>query len=86
MTQFKDGHRNTKFFHSYVKEKSRKLRIIEITSSLKESQDIGEETVNAFNEQFKETSTCVYYFMIDCLPNILIEEKRGEMDKTLTVE
>lgn len=53
MTWFKEGDWNTKFFHSYVKGR-KKLRITEIKNSqgilLKESQEIGEEAVNAFTE------------------------------------
>lgn len=90
MIQFKEGDRNTKFIHSYVKGKRRKLRITEIkivkSILLNELQEIGEEAVNAFSEQFRETSTDTNHSVIDCLPKIITDGHRSEMDKTLTVK
>lgn len=56
MAWFKDGDKNTKFFHSYVKRRKRKLRINEIKNDqdfmLRDSQEIGEEAIRVFTDQF----------------------------------
>lgn len=53
-----DGDKNTKFFHSYVKGRRRKLHIGEIISSqgetLSEENTIGDEAVRFYSQQFQD--------------------------------
>ncbi|KAH0679808.1 hypothetical protein KY284_020893 [Solanum tuberosum] len=56
MRWFKDGDRNTKFYHTYVKGRRKKLHIGEIQSNhgdvFKTNDQIGEATVDFFGDQF----------------------------------
>lgn len=58
MRWFEDGDRNTKFFHSYVKERRRKLNIsetqIEQDDIISLGKNIGAEVVTYYEGQFKE--------------------------------
>lgn len=87
MTWFKDGDRNTKFFHSYVIGRRRKLIINEIKNAkdaiLKETREIGDEAVRVFKEQFSEQGTSEEYIMIYNLPKLITEDQRIDMDNTL---
>jgi len=57
MRWFTDGDRNTRFFHSYVKGRRMKPHIEKITTEqgviLESNQQIGEEAVEIFVEQFR---------------------------------
>ncbi|XP_049368194.1 uncharacterized protein LOC125833087 [Solanum verrucosum] len=68
MRWFTDGDRNTKFFHAYVKGRRRKLKIREIKTiqgdTINSPQNIGEEVVNVFRDQFKETQETVDFSML----------------------
>lgn len=58
MCWFKDRDRNTKFFHSYVKWRRWKMSKDEIPNNQRDIisgiQNIGEEIVKVFKEQFNE--------------------------------
>lgn len=67
MACFKDGDRNTKFFHSHVKGRTRKLIINEIINyqdvTLQEAREISDETNKVFTKQFTEQGTIEDYFI-----------------------
>ncbi|KAH0692608.1 hypothetical protein KY285_019705 [Solanum tuberosum] len=90
MRWFKEGDSNTKFFHAYVKGRRRKLNIKEIKTGqgdiINSAQNIGEEAVNVFREQFKETHEATDYTMIQCIPRIITEEQNQEMERVPTKE
>lgn len=81
MTWFKNGDKNTKFFHSYVNRRRRKLRISEITSldgdTLNTEENIGNEVVNYFHNQFSQEYHPRKYEMLSCIPK-LISRKDNE--------
>ncbi|KAH0650564.1 hypothetical protein KY284_030476 [Solanum tuberosum] len=90
MRWFKEGDSNTKFFHAYVKGRRRKLNIKKIKTGqgdiINSAQNIGEEAVNVFREQFKETHEATDYTMIQCIPRIITEEQNHEMERVPTKE
>lgn len=60
MRWFNDGDRNTKFSHSYVKGRRRRLQLNEIVDDqgvlLKNTTNIEETVVKVFEKQFKENT------------------------------
>ncbi|KAK6803878.1 hypothetical protein RDI58_001662 [Solanum bulbocastanum] len=86
MRWFTDGDRNTKFFHSYVKGRKRKLQLNEIIDGqvvlYKESKDIGEVIAKVFEQQFKEKTFNYDYTMIDCIHKLITAEQQENMNKT----
>ncbi|WMV59326.1 hypothetical protein MTR67_052711 [Solanum verrucosum] len=90
MKWFKDGDRNTKFFHAYVKGKRRKLQVKEIRTRqgdiINSPHNIGEEAVNVFKEQFMETSEEYNLEVLECIPKLIKEEENEEMGKMPTKE
>lgn len=84
MKWFIDGDRNTKFFHSYVKGRRRRLQLNEILDEqsvlLKDKKDIGEAAVKVFEQQFKESNFNADYAMIDCIPKLITVEQQQRID------
>lgn len=80
MKWFSDGDRNTIFFHSYVKERRRRLQINEIQDGqemmLKDAKSIGEEAVKVFKEQFTEGIVNEDQTMLEYIPKIITEEQK----------
>lgn len=58
MNWLKDGDRNTKFFHIYIKGRRKKLKIAEIQTEqgnvITTSEGIGAEAVTFLENQFEE--------------------------------
>lgn len=85
MKWFSEGDKNTKFFHSYVKGRRRKLHIseIEITSgqTVQTVQQIGEAAVSHFAEQFQEEDYDRDVDMLNHIPNIITEVENEEMSR-----
>lgn len=76
--------------YSYVKKRKRMLRINEIKNDqnivIRDSQEIGDEAVRVFENQFAETENDRDYSMLQCLLKIIIEEQIEEMDRDLIVQ
>ncbi|XP_049399723.1 uncharacterized protein LOC125863750 [Solanum stenotomum] len=83
MKWFKEGDRNTKFFHAYVKGKRRKLQVVDILTNqgdkISTTQNIGEEAVNAFREKFRENQETTNYDMLEYIPTLINEEQNADM-------
>ncbi|WMV07615.1 hypothetical protein MTR67_001000 [Solanum verrucosum] len=83
MRWFQNGDMNTKFFHAHVNERRRKLQISEIKTkqgdTVTTTQNIGEEAVSVFKEQFMETNEPTDYSMLDSIPKMITEEQKEEM-------
>lgn len=83
MQWFKDGDRNSKFFHAYVKGRRKKLLIQKIENkqgvTLDKSQEIGEEAVRVFQEQFRENGGPDDYHMLGHIPRLITEEENNYM-------
>ncbi|XP_015158226.1 uncharacterized protein [Solanum tuberosum] len=90
MKWFVDGDRNTKFFHSYVKGRRKKLHLAEICNEhgvmVKTNQQIGQAAISFFSEQFKAEETSQDYSMLRHIPKLVTEEENEEMIKLPTQE
>lgn len=90
MKWFTDGDKNIKIFHSYVKERRRKLQVIEIQTSqgdiITSLQNIRKEAVNVFKDQFKETQSYVNHDMLECIKRAITTEQNEMMDRMPTKE
>ncbi|XP_019251178.1 PREDICTED: uncharacterized protein LOC109230104 [Nicotiana attenuata] len=75
MTWFKDGDRNTKFFHAQVRERRKMLQLKRIKDSrgiwIEEDEKIAEEAVNFYNEQFTESVVPSNFHIMEHVPRIL---------------
>lgn len=86
---FEKGDRNTKFFHSYVKGRRRKLNISEIQIEQGDriclGKNIKAEAVAYYERQFKDAST-EDYSMLDCIPHLVIEMQNDELTEVPEVD
>lgn len=85
MHWFKEGDRNTNFFHSHVKGKRKGLWIQNIEDKqdnvLNSDQKIGEKAVRIFQNQFKQDSQQQKFEYINCIPRIRTEKDRINMER-----
>lgn len=85
MNWLKKGDRNTKFFHSFVKGRRKKLSIQNIEDSqgrlLEYAQEIGEEAINIFKEQFSKSNEYASTEALDIIPKLLSYDDRKQMDR-----
>ncbi|XP_060170581.1 uncharacterized protein LOC132601517 [Lycium barbarum] len=83
MKWFNDGDRNTKFFHSYVKDRRNKLTLKRIQDPsgtwLENEVDIGSEAIRFFESQFSEENSGRDYanILAKVLPNIISHNQTG---------
>ncbi|KAK6796405.1 hypothetical protein RDI58_004106 [Solanum bulbocastanum] len=90
MQWFKERDRTTKFFHSYVKGRRRKLMISEIQTeqgdTICTTQKIGEEVVKVFKEKFIEDPREEDHSILEVIPKIITLEQNREMTRPPTEE
>ncbi|WMV51940.1 hypothetical protein MTR67_045325 [Solanum verrucosum] len=90
MKWFVEGDKNSKFFHSYVQGKRRKLHITEIHNVhgniLTDDTRIGEEAITVFQQQFMETNINQDYSMLDYIPLLISGEDNDAMIKLPDME
>lgn len=90
MRRFKEGDRNMKFFHAYVRGRRIKLRINEIQDKqeeiLQKTDLIGEEAVRAFTKQLSKEKRPEDYSMLEFILNIILEEQNQHMTRPPTQE
>ncbi|KAH0720013.1 hypothetical protein KY284_005043 [Solanum tuberosum] len=88
MKWFKEGDRNIKFFHAYVKGNRRKLQVVDILTDqgdkISTTQNIGEEAVNVFKEQFRENQETTNYDMLEYFPTLINEVQNADMGRMPT--
>ncbi|XP_019229533.1 PREDICTED: uncharacterized protein LOC109210559 [Nicotiana attenuata] len=81
MAWFKDGDRNTKFFHAQVRGRRKRLQLKRIKDSrgtwIEEQKDIAEAAVEFYKEQFNESVVPSNFYILDHVPK-LIEEGQNE--------
>lgn len=90
MAWFKEGNRNTKFFHAQVngRRKILKFKIIQnsMGNSLEEEQLIAEEAVNFFQDQFTEYEVPSAFDIIDQVPCLVNGEQNAKLTSMATTE
>ncbi|XP_070039509.1 uncharacterized protein [Nicotiana tomentosiformis] len=83
MAWFKDGDRNTKFFHVQVNGRRKRLKIKRIKNSLgnwiEEEEHIAEEVVIFFKDQFYESVVPAEFGIIDHVPCLAVMEQNEKL-------
>uniref|UniRef100_M1AL69 RNA-directed DNA polymerase (Reverse transcriptase); Ribonuclease H n=1 Tax=Solanum tuberosum TaxID=4113 RepID=M1AL69_SOLTU len=83
MKWFTEGDMNTKFFHSYVKGRRKRLHIAKIVTeqgiTLTSNDQIGQAALEFFGEQFRENDYVDDYAMLDHIPRCITEEENDAM-------
>ncbi|XP_060210297.1 uncharacterized protein LOC132637182 [Lycium barbarum] len=83
MQWFQDGDRNTKFFHAHVYGKKRKLQLQRIQDHtgtwLDTEEEIAQEAIRFFSDQFKEENIPTDFSMLDKIPKMVIEEQNQQL-------
>lgn len=87
---FGDGDRNTKFFHSYVNGRRRRLTITEIQTAqgdiISFEENIEAEAVAFYEEQFREDIFHRDLSMLDCISSLVTEEQNARLTMLPTME
>lgn len=83
MTWFKEGDRNTKFFHVQVKGRRKRLQLSRIQNSqgvwIEEVEEIATEAIKFFEEQFTETVVPSSFHIIDHVPNLIDMDQNSNL-------
>ncbi|XP_070007343.1 uncharacterized protein [Nicotiana sylvestris] len=90
MTWFKEGDKNIKFFHAQVRGRRKRLQLNRIQNSggtwIEEEQEIAEEAIKFYEEQFTEASTPSSFDIVEHVPNLINTEQNAELIKQPTKE
>lgn len=85
MRWFKQGDKNTRFFHNYMKGRRKKLNITEIQNAqgdlVKMIDDIGAKAVLFFEGQFRENYRHDSDDMLKLIPKMNTTEQNKEMGR-----
>ncbi|XP_015159074.1 uncharacterized protein [Solanum tuberosum] len=85
MRWFKQGDKNTRFFHNYMKGRRKKLNITEIQNAqgdlVKTIDDIGAKAVLFFEGQFRENYRHDSDDMLKLIPKMITTEQNEEMGR-----
>ncbi|KAL3363180.1 hypothetical protein AABB24_012466 [Solanum stoloniferum] len=87
---FQEGEKNTKFFHSYVTGKRKKLKLNRIQNTqgdwLTEERDIAAEAIRYFQEQFTEDQSKKEFSLLNHIPSLVTEEQNQKLEELPTEE
>ncbi|XP_070024861.1 uncharacterized protein [Nicotiana sylvestris] len=90
MTWFKEGDRNTKFFHAQVRGRRKRLHLTRIQNSggtwIEEEQEIAEEAIKYYKEQFTEASNPSLFDIVEHVPNLINTDQNADLIKQPTKE
>ncbi|XP_019230679.1 PREDICTED: uncharacterized protein LOC109211586 [Nicotiana attenuata] len=90
MSWFKDGDRNTKFFHAQVRGRRKRLQLSRIQNSqgdwIEEDEDIAAEAIKFFEDQFSETAVPTSFEILDQVPSLVDVEQNSDLIKQPTME
>nr|XP_009801792.1 PREDICTED: uncharacterized protein LOC104247465 [Nicotiana sylvestris] len=90
MTWFKEGDRNTKLFHAQVRGRRKRHQLNRIENSggtwIVEEQEIAEEAIKFYEEQFTEAATPSSFNIIEHVPNLINTDQNAELIKQPTKE
>ncbi|XP_019240115.1 PREDICTED: uncharacterized protein LOC109220106 [Nicotiana attenuata] len=79
MMWFKDGDRNSKFFHAQVKGRRKRLKLTRIQNSrgnwIEEEELIAEEAINFYKEQFSESLMPTDFSILNYVPTMVTSEQ-----------
>ncbi|XP_019241533.1 PREDICTED: uncharacterized protein LOC109221510 [Nicotiana attenuata] len=85
MSWFKDGDRNTKFFHAQVRGRRKKLQLSRIQNSqgvwIDDEAEIAAEGIQFFQDQFSETAVPTTSDIINHVPSLVDMNQNQELTK-----
>ncbi|XP_060190564.1 uncharacterized protein LOC132619785 [Lycium barbarum] len=83
MQWFQDGDRSTKLFHAHVNGKRRKLQLQRIQDHtgtwLDTEEEIAQEAIRFFSDQFKEENIPTDFSMLDKIPKMVTAEQNQQL-------
>ncbi|KAG5574810.1 hypothetical protein H5410_054944 [Solanum commersonii] len=89
MKWFQDGDSNTKFFHTIMNNKRRRLILKKIKKDdntwIEGSDEIAKEAINFFESQFSKDDSHKDFSILNCLPCVINEEDNNILDALPTM-